>query len=155
MSTYPAVTARIVTLITAAMVTAGENVYVSAAWNPEVTADSVFVGRPIWDPSETDLTRIAFEYPAVEVNVPKFETYPVTISAWTFQPNLTPATAQTAINRVFALKTIVDSVFADVDLDIAKVTATPDGATVEKRAFERGWACGVTSDITIRALLTT
>ena len=143
-----------VTLLEAAF--SGQGVTVLPAWNPEATSDSVFIGRAIWDPSESDLTRIGHEYPTAETNVPKWESYPVQVSAWSFRSDLTPEAAATAVSRIFAMKATVDAVFADVDLDLgAGVSVRLGDAAVEKRAYTSGWACGVVTDINVRALLTT
>lgn len=161
-STLPAVKAALVDLLSTALATSsvdGGQVPVFYAWQPDVTDESVFLGRPLFSADETIVSDST-----IESNVPTIkagrkqrqEEYEIEGTAWSFRGDLTPSAAAQAELRGFELADAVDDVLADdPTLGLTSIQyAVLARRQAQIRAYGSGWVSVVFFTVAVKSRLT-
>jgi hypothetical protein len=120
------------------------------AWQPDVTAECVFLGRALLDASDRDEIDVTYEPTIAEGSWPATESYPLPVSAWSFRPDLTPDEAEAAEVRLQEIVTDMLVALADDDLGDG-IRVRPDRTTWRRTPFERGWACFAVIELAVTA----
>lgn len=128
----------------------GGAVPVFYAWNPQVTDECAFLGRPAL--SEADefagRTQITTERATAEAARPAKATYTIEGTCWSFRPDLTPDAAATAEARVDVLWTALEAAFAALSW-VGEQTGE-----YQLRPFEKGWAAFAPFTVQVQSFLT-
>lgn len=159
-STVPTVKKQIVTKLTTALATAGEDdsqIPVTYAWpGPSTQHEAVFLGRhPDLDDIRLDVTH---EIPTVKAaRKQRSETYEIPMTVWTFRPDLDAKGAETCETRAFAILDPIEDVFAD-DPTIGLAATVVNWVRVARIAstlfpFHKGWACELVVTVEVQARL--
>lgn len=144
---------QIVSLLTTALATAGatgEQLPVLYAWNPSVTSDCVFLGRPLLGGSDvvSATTAVTLASPVAEATTMSTATYTINGTCWSFRPDLLPDQAQDAEDRVNGFWTLARRALAPLSW-IASMSVE-----FELRPFEAGWAALALFTVEVHARLT-
>jgi hypothetical protein len=160
-STIPTVKARIVTVLTTALATAGTSggqVPVTYAWpGPSTEPECVFLGP---HPETADIRLDAsHQVPTIKAGrKQRQEDYPVRVTVWEFRPDLSPSDADDAEARAFLLAGAIEDALAnDPTLGLAQgvvqhITVGDISSTLFP--FQKGWACELAIDVQVKARLT-
>lgn len=146
-STVPAVKSQLVSLLTAAL--ASESVPVFYAWNPEVTEESVFLGRPVF-PGDDVSSRVlvTLTSPTAERTVASRAEYAIEGTCWSWRSDLQPDEAAEAEARAGELWELIREAVAPQSW-VASMQAEH-----QLRPFEKGWAAMVVFTVNVVATLT-
>lgn len=119
------------------------------AWNPEVTDECAFLGRPVL--AETDqtigLTRITTTRLVAEAVRPANADYVIEGTCWSFRPDLTPDAAATAEARIDVLWPALEAAFGALSW-VGEQTVE-----YQLRPFGKGWAAYAPFTVQVISLL--
>lgn len=150
MSTLPTIKSRLLVLLNAAL-----DVPCFYSWNPAVQAESVFLGRAIVAEGDRDQTTITYEYPTVEVNVPRFETYTIPVTVIAFHPEHTASGQVDTEARAFTLLDAALDAIDGADLGASvEVQSRPDRVEHEIGSFIAGWGVVLIIELRVTAHIT-
>lgn len=158
-STVPAVKSKLVTLIKGALATAsvtGGQIPTTYAWpGSSAQPECVFLGpHPALEDIKLDVRE---SDPSIKAGRRmRQEAYDVTVTVWSFRPDLTPDDAEVAESRAFEIAGYIEDLIADdAQIGLAGVVQTVLIAGLESalHPFESGWACALTITLSVAARL--